>query len=77
MAVEEFVADVEGDALGDEILLLERHLRQTTGNVPRGTTSAIQATGDPKPARHLLDDAATRKLNGSKGNPGNSWRNPS
>ena len=78
MSAEDFVADPASDELQQEILLLERHIRQSTGSVPQGTCTKTQHVGQSQSQNILLNDAATRKLNGNGGNRNNRilWREP-
>lgn len=63
MSADEFVADQTQDELDEEIRLLERHIRQSTGRVPQGISTKPKKT-KIDPNRVLLDDKLTR-LGGS------------
>jgi hypothetical protein len=60
MSADEFVADQTQDELDREILLLERHIRQSTGRVPQGVSSKPKKGARPDPKRVVLNDKLTQ-----------------
>lgn len=59
MSADEFVADPTLDELQREILLLERHIRQSTGRVPKGVSSKVKKA--PRDAnRVVMNDKLTQ-----------------
>lgn len=65
MSAEDFVADPASDELQQQILLLERHIRQSTGNAHQGSCTKTQHVRQSQSPSVPLNDAATRKLNGN------------
>lgn len=63
MSADEFVADPTLDELQREILLLERHIRQTTGQVPQGTSSKVKKT--PRNTNRVVMNDKLTQLGGS------------
>lgn len=70
----EFVEDTEANERARTIMLLERHLRQSTGQVPQGTTPKVRRVvhAQPEPRNNglsisLADDPGMAKLNRTRG----------
>ncbi len=59
MSDEEFVADDAGDEVRRQILLLERHMMQTSGKVPQGKTPKRTASKSKDSRNVRMSDKLT------------------